>query len=71
MSDVPYEECFLAIAAATAPITPPTSMGVGRGITKRSTVSVSVCRVPQPNWTTEKPRKPKIVMMEAHCTSNP
>ena len=28
---------------------------------------LSVCRVPQPNSRTERPRKSKIGKMEAHC----
>jgi len=31
----------------------------------------SDCSVPQPNSTTERPRKPKISVMEAHHTSKP
>jgi len=33
-------------------------------------VCPSVCRVPRPNSRTERPRKPKIGMMEAHYPSN-
>ena len=33
--------------------------------------SVSVCRVPRHNSRTEKPRKPKFGMMEAHHTGTP
>jgi len=33
-------------------------------------VRLSVCRVPRPNSRTERPRKPKIGVMEVHHTSN-
>jgi len=34
-------------------------------------VRLSVCRVPRPKLTIERPRKPKIGRMEAHHTGNP
>jgi len=34
-------------------------------------VCLSVCRVPRPNSRTERARKPKIGIIEAHDTSNP
>ena len=34
-------------------------------------VDPSVCRVPQPNWRTKRPRKLKIGIMEANHRSNP
>jgi len=39
---------------------------VGRGLIKWWPVCLSVCCVPRPNSRTERPRKPKIVRMEAH-----
>jgi len=36
-----------------------------------SCVRPSVCHVPRPNSRTERPRKPKTGMMEAHYMSNP
>jgi len=44
----------------------------GRGHYKMGTsVSPSLCHVPQPNSRMERPRKPKISSMEVHHTSKP
>jgi len=42
---------------------------MGRGV--RPSIHLSVCGVPRTNLSTERPRKLKTGMMEAHHTGNP
>ena len=60
---------------ASAVITIPATFVYGGGIMKWLPVwcgvSPSVYRVPRPNSSTERPRKPKIGRMEAHDRDNP
>ena len=47
--------------------------GGGGGIITCARLSVcpTICRVPQPTFTTERPKKPKMGMVEDQHTSNP